>query len=50
MAIGVPDIIVIDRSDEKGIDTYGITTFPEVPYILVEDYYSNTLIFLAEVV
>lgn len=45
---GTPKAILIDRSSEMGIDTYVTSTFPEVPKILVEDYYANTVPFLSE--
>ncbi|PIR93548.1 hypothetical protein COT99_00050 [Candidatus Falkowbacteria bacterium CG10_big_fil_rev_8_21_14_0_10_43_10] len=46
--IGTPDVILMDRSCETGIDSYVTATFPEAPKILVEDYYLNTPDFLAE--
>lgn len=48
--IGTPNAILMDRSSEIGIDTYVTATFPEVPKILVEDYYTNTIQFLAELI
>jgi len=47
---GTPKAILIDRSSEPGIDTYVTATFPEVPKILVEDYYANTIYFLSELI
>ena len=44
--IGSPNVILIDNSEEKGIDTYVSATFPDTPKILVEDYYANTISFL----
>jgi len=46
--IGTLDVILMDRSNETGIDSYVAATFLEVPKILVEDYYSNTPHFLSE--
>lgn len=46
--IGTPNAILMDRSSEMGIDTYATATFLEVPKILVEDYYTNSIHFLAE--
>jgi len=45
-----PKAILMDRSNEMGIDTYVTATFPEVPRILVEDYYSNTPHYLSELI
>lgn len=47
---GTPDVILMDRSSEMGIETYATATFPEVPKILVEDYYTNTINFLSELI
>ncbi len=47
--VGPPNAILIDRSSETGIDSYVIATYKEVPIILVEDYYSNTLGFLKKI-
>lgn len=47
--IGQPQAILMDRStSEMGVDTYVDATFPEVPKILVEDYYTNSINFLGE--
>lgn len=45
-----PELILMDRSSEMGIDTYASANFPEVPKILVEDAYGNTISFLAELI
>ncbi|PIR77456.1 MAG: hypothetical protein COU30_02345 [Candidatus Magasanikbacteria bacterium CG10_big_fil_rev_8_21_14_0_10_38_6] len=45
--IGTPRVILMDKSSEMGIDTYVTTTFPDVPRILVEDYYTNTTQYLS---
>ncbi len=50
LVIGSPELVLMDRSSEMGIDTYVSATFPEVPKILVEDAYANTLHFLAELI
>jgi len=38
--IGSPDLALIGISDESGIEMFVSATFPEVPSVLVEDYYS----------
>lgn len=48
--VGTPDVTLMDRSSEIGIETYVTATFPEVPKILVEDYYTNTIKFLSELI
>lgn len=45
-SVGKPSVILMDRSSEMGIDTTASATYPEVPKILVEDYYMNTLGYL----
>ncbi|OGF27371.1 hypothetical protein A2477_04000 [Candidatus Falkowbacteria bacterium RIFOXYC2_FULL_47_12] len=44
---GIPDVILMDRSSEMGIDTYAAATFPGVLKILVEDYYANSIEYLS---
>lgn len=47
--IGTPKVILMDISaSEMGIDTYVTATYPEVPRILVEDYYINAINYLSE--
>lgn len=49
--IGTPKVILMDRStSEMGIDTYVAATFPEVPKVLVEDYYTTATNFLLELI
>lgn len=43
---GTPDVILMDRSSEMGIETYATATFPEVPKILIEDYYGTSIPYL----
>lgn len=44
-----PDVILMDLSSgEIGLDTYVAATFPEIPKILVEDYYTTARKFLLE--
>ncbi len=40
--------MLVDRSDNMGIETYAVATFPEVPAIVIEDYYTNSINFLTE--
>lgn len=48
-AIAKPDVILMDFSNsEIGLDTYVSATFPDVPKVLVEDYYSTGRKFLLE--
>lgn len=44
--IETPKAILIDNSSEMGIDNYVSATFSEVPKILVEDYYGNSILYL----
>lgn len=45
--IGKPDVLLIDPSQsEVGIDTYAPATYPEVPMVLLEDYYGSSLKYL----
>ena len=44
--VGKPDVVLADSSTERGIETYAAATFEEVPMVLVEDYYANTLGYL----
>ena len=48
--MNTPQVILMDRSTEMGIDTYVTATFPEVPKILVQDSYTNTIPFLLELI
>lgn len=41
--LGRPDALLIAPSfSESGIETYAMATFPEVPTVLVEDYYTSS--------
>ena len=41
--LGTPDVLLIDPSfSESGIETYAIATFPEVPTVVLEDYYTSS--------
>jgi len=44
--VGNPDVVLADSSTERGIETYAAATFREVPMVLVEDYYANTIGYL----
>ncbi|MFA6006957.1 MAG: hypothetical protein WC764_04520 [Candidatus Paceibacterota bacterium] len=45
--LGTPDVLLVNSSvSEKGLETYAVATYPEVPMILVEDYYTSSLGFL----
>ena len=48
--MNTPQVILMDRSTEMGIDTYVTATVPEVPKILVQDSYTNTIPFLLELI
>lgn len=49
--IGTPKIILMDISgSEMGIDTYTTATFPKVPKILVESYYTESIPYLTELI
>jgi len=41
--VGSPDVILTDAAEEQGIEMFFAATFPEVPVVLVEDYYSTSL-------
>jgi len=46
-ALGTPDALLIDSStSERGIEMYAAATYPEIPSILVEDYYTASHGFL----
>ena len=46
--LGTPDVLLVNSSvSEKGLETYAVATYPEVPMILVEDYYTSSLGFFA---
>lgn len=45
--IGTPDVIIMDRSGETGVDNYLLATFPEVPKVLIEDIYGNAAGYLS---
>ncbi|HEY4501180.1 MAG TPA: hypothetical protein VJI70_02865 [Candidatus Paceibacterota bacterium] len=41
--LGTPDVLLIDPSfSESGIETYAVATFPEVPTVVLEDYYTSS--------
>lgn len=43
-----PNVILVDASSsEIGLDTYAFATFPEVPKVLIEDYYSTAKRFIS---
>lgn len=45
--LGTPDALLIDSStSERGIEMYASATYPEVPSVLVEDYYTASLGYL----
>lgn len=44
--IGSPDFSLVGISDESGIEMFVAATFPEVPGVLVEDYYGASLGYL----
>ncbi len=48
--IGTPDVLLMDRSSEPGIEGYMTATYNEVPKVLVEDYYTNTFGFIDRLV
>ncbi len=44
--LGTPDALHIDPSTERGIEMYASANYPEVPAVLVEDYYTSSLGYL----
>lgn len=45
--IGTPDVVLTDAStSEQGIESFAAGTFPDVPMVLVEDYYTSSLKYL----
>lgn len=46
-----PDLVLMDLSSgEKGLDFYVVATFPEVPHVLVEDYYGTAAVLISELI
>lgn len=45
--VGSPDAVLIGVSDEAGIEMFVSANFPEVPSVLVEDYYGSSLDYLS---
>ncbi len=44
--LGSPDLGLVDSSEGRGIEMFFSATFPEVPNVLVEDYYGSSLPYL----
>lgn len=45
--LGTPDALLIDSStSERGIEMYASANYPDVPAVLVEDYYTASHVFL----
>lgn len=43
-----PKAMLICRSSDMGIEMYSAATFPEVPRVLLEDYYTSSINYLSE--